>query len=72
MLVLTRRIGEELVIDGNIIVKVLAVNGRTIRLGVTAPPEVAVLRQEICQQHALVGQLDEPSWSRHELLLCAD
>lgn len=72
MLVLTRRIGEELVIDGNIIVKVLAVKGQTIRLGVTAPLEVPVHRQEIGQQHAPHGKLDAPGWSRHELVLCAD
>jgi carbon storage regulator len=47
MLVLTRRVGEEIVIAGNIRVKVVAVRGRTIRLGVTAPSSVPVVRQEV-------------------------
>jgi carbon storage regulator len=47
MLVLTRRVGEEIVIAGDIRVMVLAVNGRTIRLGVTAPISVHVVRREL-------------------------
>jgi len=47
MLVLTRKIGETLVIDGNVIVTVLGVKGRQIRIGITAPPEVQVHREEI-------------------------
>jgi carbon storage regulator len=47
MLVLSRRIGEEIVIDGNIRVKVVAVKGDKIRLGITAPPTVSVDRQEV-------------------------
>ena len=47
MLVLTRRIGEEIVIDGNIHVTVLAIQGNKIRIGITAPPSVPVDRLEI-------------------------
>jgi carbon storage regulator len=47
MLVLTRRIGEEIVIADNIRVRVLAVRGNHIRLGITAPPSVPVVRQEL-------------------------
>ncbi len=47
MLVLTRRIGEEIVIAGNIRVAVLAINGQTIRLGITAPRSVPVARSEL-------------------------
>jgi carbon storage regulator len=47
MLVLTRRIGEEIVIAGNIRVKVAAIEGRKVRLGVTAPPSVQVMRLEL-------------------------
>jgi carbon storage regulator len=47
MLVLTRRVGEEIVIAGDIRVRVVAVKGRTIRLGVTAPTSVHVVRQEL-------------------------
>jgi carbon storage regulator len=47
MLVLTRKVGEKVVIDGNITVTVLAVDGNKIRLGITAPPAVRVDREEI-------------------------
>ena len=47
MLILTRRIGETLVIDGHIFVRILGVKGNQIRLGIDAPPEIPVHRQEI-------------------------
>ena len=47
MLVLTRRVGEEIVIDGNIRVMVVAVKGDRIRLGIIAPPSVPVDRKEV-------------------------
>jgi carbon storage regulator len=47
MLVLTRRIGEEIIINGNIRVKVVAVYRDKIRLGFSAPPSVSVDRKEI-------------------------
>ena len=50
MLVLSRRIGEEIVIDGHIRVKVVAVHGNRVRLGIVAPQEVAVHREEIHRQ----------------------
>jgi carbon storage regulator len=50
MLVLTRRIGEEVVIAGNIRVTVLAVKGQSIRVGITAPPSVHVVRRELLRE----------------------
>ena len=47
MLVLTRRPGEEIVIDGYIRLTVVSVKGDRIRLGIEAPPSVVVDRQEI-------------------------
>jgi carbon storage regulator len=47
MLVLTRRVGEEIVIAGNIRVMVVAVKGRINRLGITAPSAVPVVRREL-------------------------
>jgi carbon storage regulator len=52
MLVLTRRVGEKIVIDGNIEVTVLAIRGDRLRLGVSAPPAVCVDRQEVHQRRA--------------------
>jgi carbon storage regulator len=47
MLVLTRRIGEQIVIDGVITVKVVAIRGDTARLGIYAPPSILVDRSEV-------------------------
>lgn len=47
MLVLTRRPGEEIVIDGRIRLTVVSVKGDRIRIGFEAPPSVVVDRQEI-------------------------
>lgn len=47
MLVLTRRVGESIVINGDIVVTVVDVQGKKIRLGVTAPDHVTVDRQEV-------------------------
>jgi carbon storage regulator len=56
MLVLTRRIRETIVIDGNIEVTIVAVKGDRIRLGVSAPPAVCVDRQEVHQRRAEFAQ----------------
>ncbi|QDS91512.1 hypothetical protein FF011L_02420 [Roseimaritima multifibrata] len=47
MLVLSRKIGEKLVIDGNITVQVVRAKGNRITLGIVAPAEVKVLRGEL-------------------------
>ena len=47
MLVLSRRIGEEVVIADAIRVTVVAVKGQRVRLGITAPRSVSVARQEL-------------------------
>ena len=47
MLILTRRIGEKLVIGENVIVTVLGVKGNQIRVGIDAPRDVQVHREEI-------------------------
>jgi carbon storage regulator len=47
MLVLTRRPGEEIVIDGRIRLTVVSVHGDRVRIGIEAPPSVIVDRQEI-------------------------
>jgi carbon storage regulator len=47
MLVLTRRIGEKLVIGNEVIIEVVSVSGEGVRLGITAPRETSVHRFEI-------------------------
>jgi carbon storage regulator len=50
MLILTRRVGEKLVIGENVIVTVLGVKGNQIRIGIDAPQEIQVHREEIFQR----------------------
>ena len=50
MLILTRRVGETIVIGGNIEVTVLAVRGQQAKLGINAPPEMPVHREEVQRQ----------------------
>ncbi len=47
MLVLTRRPGEQIVIDGNIRLTVVSIKGDRVRIGIEAPPTVVVDREEI-------------------------
>lgn len=57
MLVLTRTVGEEIVIAGNIRVRVSEVKGGRIKLAIEAPREVSVRRQEVpAAVHAIDGE----------------
>ena len=50
MLVLTRQVGDKLVIGNEVVIEVLSVNGESVRLGITAPRETSVHRFEVFQE----------------------
>lgn len=47
MLVLSRKIGQRIQIEGGIVVTVVAARGQQVRLGIEAPPDVTILREEL-------------------------
>ena len=55
MLVLSRRVGEEIIINDNIRVTVVAVKGDRVRLGIVAPRDVTVDRSEVHERRAQFG-----------------
>ena len=50
MLILTRRVGESIMIGEEVVVTVLGVKGNQVRIGVNAPKEVSVHREEIYER----------------------
>jgi carbon storage regulator len=50
MLILSRKLGESIVIDGNIRVKIMRVDGDVVKIGIEAPATVPVHRQEVYEE----------------------
>jgi len=63
MLVLTRRLGEKLIIGDNVTVTVLGVKGNQVRIGIEAPRDVKVHREEIYQR--ILKKREGPNSARH-------
>ena len=58
MLILTRRVGESLMVGDDVTITVLGVKGNQVRIGVNAPKDVAVHREEIYSK--IQDEDDEP------------
>ena len=69
MLVLSRKVGEKLVIDGNITVEVVRIQGNRITLGLVAPADVKILRGELNHKQATVQVDVTPGVSNTEQLM---
>jgi carbon storage regulator len=52
MLVLTRKLNETIVINGDISVTVVSIRGNQVRLGITAPQSCGIYRSELCERNA--------------------
>lgn len=64
MLVLSRKIGEKIVIDKNITLIVVDIRGDRVRLGIDAPPDVTIHRQEVAEaikKKLAENTVDEPT-----------
>lgn len=59
MLVLSRKLGERIVIGDNIVITVVKIDRNQIRIGIEAPSEVPVYREEIAPQRIAGGMLAE-------------
>jgi carbon storage regulator len=60
MLVLTRRPGQTLTIGDNVTVTVLGIRGSQVRIGISAPNDIAVHREEIVVQMTNAGRVLNP------------
>ena len=47
MLVLRRKVGESIIVDGVISISVLAVEGERVKIGINAPPDITIVREEL-------------------------
>ena len=56
MLILSRRPNESLRIGGNVVITVVGLSGNQIRLGITAPPNVVIDREEVHQRKMTEGE----------------
>ena len=64
MLVLSRKLGEKIVIGDNIVVTVVKIDRNQIRLGIEAPQEVPVYREEIAPNREAKAAADEHMLAR--------
>lgn len=67
MLILTRKAEQWIVIDGQVVVRVLAIDGDRVKIGIEAPRSVSVLREELLHEIAGENQAAARFQGRHGL-----
>ena len=50
MLIITRKLGEEITIDDDIVITLLEIKGGQVKIGIKAPKDVTIHRREICER----------------------
>ena len=72
MLVLTRKLGEKIVIGDSILIKVLKISNNKVRLGIMAPEEVPIFRHEVIEKitrfNRIANQTDHKQLKKVALL----
>jgi carbon storage regulator len=64
MLVLRRKTNESVVLNGVIKVTVLSVEGDRVKIGISAPPDVIVVREELLNDHGYAQEIRNPPYPR--------
>lgn len=78
MLILTRKSGEDIFVDGDIRVVIKEIRGRQVRVGIEAPPEVSVYRGEIFREireeneRAIVRDTGDAKWALERWMEVSD
>lgn len=67
MLALTRKVGESIVIGGNIVVTIVDIKGDNVRLGIDAAKEIKIYRGEIYNEIVAENKLAVASMDLHEM-----
>lgn len=62
MLILTRRVGESIRINDNVKVTIMDFNGHQIKIGIDAPKEVPIVREEISDKYDSTGKKKPGGW----------
>jgi len=62
MLVLSRKVNESIIIGDNIRLTLVSIRGHQVRIGIEAPPEVSIFREEIILEQRPIAAPDQASW----------
>jgi carbon storage regulator len=68
MLILSRRVGDAILVEGGIRIVIIACDRKGVRIGVEAPPDVSILREEIVTQIASENQRANATAELRDLL----